>query len=671
MLRLSVHVAAIFATLALGFTSCNSDKKATMRQHESSLAAIDDSLAARSSFAPTMIDEALASTVDSVDYYEIYLRKLRYDATTGNHRPEEIDWDRMIAFLERRKPNAKINRLKGSLYNLMGFSHHRYQLNPDTTLSLYDKAYNALLASDNAASLPDVSANIGDVYIDKSDMPMAAKWYRRALLLADSLQLPEQKGLSLHLGLARIYQNIGDFDSAAAQFERICGRMHELEPNMQIYLLNNYGNFLYYSGDYIKAEEVFRRLEKMLTDNGLQDEPDMKICQINLADVYLNLGKIDSAKHYLSESAPYFSGIGNEPGIYYANTIKIGIALTENNLAEATKVIESEKIDGNIDYNLVNIRHRYLIDYYQRKGDFKNAFTALKSRMAHNDSLQHNITHMRTSDIMMRYAQDTLALHHRLAISEKDATIHLANWVIGLSLLGVAAAVALSLYLITLIKKRKLQNEMQLMKLKLVGLRSLISPHFIFNILNQAIAKADDHDAKRLKSLVKLIRQNLRISDKQFITVRDEMDFVNSYLAVVKNDMTDLEVDENLPPQELLGHLYLPTSFIQSLVENSIKHGLACRKGEKRLSIAVSCQGEYMTINVTDNGTGFDICRHDSEAGTGLKLIRSTIALLNRDLRQKISFKIANLTDDTGEIIGCEATINIPSDLQPLIDTLR
>lgn len=659
-LRIIMASLSVIAASIMLFSACAHKDKMPDSSISHIIKEIDDSLLAHSPQAEQLIEQRLREVRDSDSYYEIYLYKIRLQATSGNMSPDSIDWNRIETYFENREPTPHINSLKASLYNLMGFSYHKYQFDPFATLAYYGNAYKSLLESDRKSGLPDVCANIGDIYIDMNDMPMAAQWYRRALFLSDSLQLPESNKLSLHIGLARISQNIGDHESANHNFEKVREHIGELAPNMQIYFLNNYGNFLYFTGDYVKAENVFLHLKAMLESIGLDNGMDMMVCRINLADVYLNLRNRDKAIENLSIAENYFKKVKNETGIYYANTIRIGLALLANDIEAARKVIDNERINTPIDFNLVNIRHRYLIKYYEKRGDYNKAYYALKAQEAHNDSLQHNLTHMRTSDIMMRYSQDTLALHHEIAIKEKDVVIKQARWALYASIVTVVMIIIMSLYIITLLRKRRLQADVQLMKIKLSNIRNLISPHFTFNLLNHTIAKADPGEAAELMSLVKLIRENIKMSGRLYVSLKEEIDFVNSYLEVIKSSQ-QITVTEQLPDESTLNTLIIPSTFIQTLVENAIKHGLNGNDGEKRLSITISVDVDFYVVRVTDNGKGFDIRRSTmSEGGTGLKVIRNTIAILNRENKHKISFNIINLTGDNGEITGCDASLTIP-----------
>ena len=59
-----------------------------------------------------------------------------------------------------------------------------------------------------------ICANVGDAYLAQNQLPEAAQWYRRALFLVDSLNLPKKENITLYLGLATIYLQLNDFDTS-------------------------------------------------------------------------------------------------------------------------------------------------------------------------------------------------------------------------------------------------------------------------------------------------------------------------------------------------------------------------------------------------------------------------------------------------------------------------
>lgn len=638
---------------------------------DAALKALEDSFSVNSPHTLGMIRRGMAEADDSMEYYDYYLRLIRYDILHNEPDTAPPDWDRMRAFLASKRRTPRVRGMLAFLANVRGSYNHKYHYAPYETISLYTEAYRGLFGSDSEGRLPDVCANLGDAYVAVNDMPRAAAWYRRALFLADSLGIPAKDNVSLYMGLGRIYLNIGDFDAALGCYRTSERSFGQMSLNMKIFFLNNYGNYYYYAKDYRSALAVFGRLRDLLHRYGMDEAYDMYLCRINMADVCLNLGMAEEARRNLGGAEAFFRRIGDETGMYYSRTIRIGLALRDGGVARVRKLLAEERMSTTVDFNLKNIRDGYLRDYYVRTGDYRKAYGNLCENIAHNDSLKHNIANMRAAEIMMRYAQDTLQLHNQIAMQEKDADIRKARWGLYTGVLLACVLALLLLCLFTYARKRRLQMQVQLTRLKLMSARSRISPHFIFNVLNTRISKAGRDDADELMGLVRLIRANLNMSGRSYVSLKEELDFVAYYISVQRACICDdLCYEVSAPPEDVLQGIMVPSMFIQILVENSIKHGLKARKGRRLLRVCVTEDGKSCRITVTDNGTGFDI-RHRSpdSTGTGLKVIRSTINMINHDSKRKIRLGIRNLKDGGGGIAGCEITLDLPLGLKDTDDT--
>ena len=99
-------------------------------------------------------------------------------------------------------------------------------------------------------------------------MANGAKWYRRGLFLADSLNLPKSVNTSIYLGLAQVYTICATTTPLCTITPWRTNASADLKPNMRIYLLNNFGNFYFFKGDYQKALTQFRRLRSQLKSEG-------------------------------------------------------------------------------------------------------------------------------------------------------------------------------------------------------------------------------------------------------------------------------------------------------------------------------------------------------------------------------------------------------------------
>ena len=183
-------------------------------------------------------------------------------------------------------------------------------------------------------------------------------------------------------------------------------------------------------------------------------------------------------------------------------------------------------------------------------------------------------------------------------------------------------------------------------------------------MLNQQIGKHDDND-NTLVEMSKLIRYNLELMGKSYISLAEEMEFVDHYVSIQKKLIGDsMHYIKNIKGD--IEHIIVPAMIVQILVENSVKHGLKAIEGEKYLTISIWQENETTYITVEDNGPGFNCCKqNDYSTSTGLKVVRQIINLTNSNNKAKIKFAICNITSTDGDnILGCRASLTIPNNIK-------
>lgn len=606
-----------------------------------------------------------------MEYYEYLLRLANFYWLSD--RPERADTliNRIINFVNRQDngyyaqhniySTPRLNTMMASALSCKAARNHNFHRDPGKTLQFYKESYRLYQHSDNEKELPFVCANIADAYIQLNDIPNAARCYRRALFLVDSLKQPEHSNITLYMGLAQIYLTLNDFETAKHYYDETERFFDLMLPPMQAYYVNNLGNYYYFRKDYHKALDTFLRLKRVIIKNGMQNNFDMYLCKVNLADVYLNLNQTDSAQHYLDEVEPFFRKNGDPAGIYYCNTIRIGIATKRGDFNEVRRVANGDK-DGekDVQYSMVNIRNRYMRQFYEHTNNYRMAYETLKRDQSYTDSLEHNRSNMRSAEIMARFRADTLQLHHDLALEHKNAEIQRAHTMTTGAILTAVVLVLLLIMWYMYTRKKQLQNQVNIMNLKLNNVRNRISPHFMFNVLNNKIVNSGEKEASELMELARLIRTNLDMSSQPYMMLDKELEFVQQYIRVERYLLGDdfkfnIDVADNVD----IAKVKIPSMFLQILTENAIVHGLKGMEGEKRLRIYIARENNLTIISVEDNGPGFN-ARRALKKGTGLGIISQTIAVTNERNKQKMRFEISNREDSNNQIIGCKATLKIP-----------
>ena len=159
---------------------------------------------------------------------------------------------------------------------------------------------------------------------------------------------------------------------------------------------------------------------------------------------------------------------------------------------------------------------------------------------------------------------------------------------------------------------------------ELRGIRTNLTPHFLFNSLNMIKSLINDDADKAREALVSLsllLRRSLESANSSFIALREELASVDSYLTLQKLRFEDRLTTEILSPPDH-GDFMLPPLILHQLVENAFKHGISNITGPGVVAIRTEREGGHLLIHVTNTGRMDD---HLKE-GIGLMSIRSQLA---------------------------------------------
>ena len=108
-----------------------------------------------------------------------------------------------------------------------------------------------------------------------------------------------------------------------------------------------------------------------------------------------------------------------------------------------------------------------------------------------------------------------------------------------------------------------------------------------------------------LHRLSDLLRLSLEDRTGEHLDLESELVFVRHYLDIEKVRFEDrLTVEYDIQSAAL--DATVPPMLLQPLVENAIRHGIAPRTEGGRLRIAATTEDGRVTIEISDDGTGFD-----------------------------------------------------------------
>jgi two-component system LytT family sensor kinase len=156
---------------------------------------------------------------------------------------------------------------------------------------------------------------------------------------------------------------------------------------------------------------------------------------------------------------------------------------------------------------------------------------------------------------------------------------------------------------------------------KMQALYYQINPHFLFNTLSSisSLTRSQPETARMLiLKLSGLLRRLLRSQD-HFVTLREELEAIDEYLDIESIRFgPSLKIEKHIDPATLA--LVVPSMILQPLVENSIKHGLAQKLGDGRITIRSLRERDHAIIDVIDNGIGIPAGDANRVRGTGIGL---------------------------------------------------
>lgn len=148
------------------------------------------------------------------------------------------------------------------------------------------------------------------------------------------------------------------------------------------------------------------------------------------------------------------------------------------------------------------------------------------------------------------------------------------------------------------------QKQKDLNKTTLSLYQTQLNPHFLYNTLDTIKWSARMNQIPEIAILAENLAVILRksISSRPFITLREELETIESYTQIQKIRFIGRFVCETEIPDQL-EHCMVPKMILQPLVENAIIHGLEGRENGYICIYAVQKNG-VLGISVTDDGCG-------------------------------------------------------------------
>jgi len=204
---------------------------------------------------------------------------------------------------------------------------------------------------------------------------------------------------------------------------------------------------------------------------------------------------------------------------------------------------------------------------------------------------------------------------------------------------------------------RLVQSELDTLKLQL-------SPHFLFNALNSAIALiGSDREAaeKMVSELSEFLRMILSGSMEHEVQLDRELELIDRYLRIQRVRFQD-KLNVTFDISDEARKAMVPSLLLQPLLENAIRHGIGPRATPGKIWVSAHRAGDMLAMQVVDDGVGASARKsRDRSRGGGLGLVNTTTRLVH--------LYGENHQFETGERDGGGFTVKlvIPFRLRPVV----
>ena len=223
-------------------------------------------------------------------------------------------------------------------------------------------------------------------------------------------------------------------------------------------------------------------------------------------------------------------------------------------------------------------------------------------------------------------------------------------------------------------QSEKKEKEIQTLKLETVSfqlqsLRAQMNPHFVFNTIGSISQDLDKSNIKQSKDLLRsfgrLMRSNLEFADKSTIDLKDEIAFLNDYLALEQNRLGD-KLQFEIECSEAAKDWKIPSMVVQPYIENAIKHGIASLESKGKILVHFYIEEDTLICEISDNGVGrkqaeLNKTNVEQHIGKSTSINEKRLSLFGQNEPDKLQVNYTDLIDNKGNPKGTKVLLRIKS----------
>ena len=168
---------------------------------------------------------------------------------------------------------------------------------------------------------------------------------------------------------------------------------------------------------------------------------------------------------------------------------------------------------------------------------------------------------------------------------------------------------AVALWLLTIVSSilwaaynRLKQAESEKLSAQIASLKSQISPHFLFNTLNNIYATAIDSSPKAadmVDRLSEMMRYTMKDTQQDFVVLEEEINYVNNFIELQKLRL-DRSVKLEYKSVQPIPALQIAPMLLIPFIENAFKHGVNSEQ-KSHIKIELAINKTELQLSVVNN----------------------------------------------------------------------
>lgn len=506
---------------------------------------------------------------------------------------------------------------------------HDFLGNLDSTYTYLQKALRFAQKSDDELNIAYVLTDLGYTYKNLGSYKKAIQNNLRALKLFKKLKDTNGEERT-YFAIARIFDDQREYTKSENYYLKglqIADKSGDYVR--QCLILNGLANVQLMKKDYSKLTTFCNKSLAIAKKNKLTFSVGMSY-RI-LGEGFIAQNELEKAREYLRKASEIFTSLGNENHNSQALLLlaKSYLNTQDHNTAKPILLKAYAQAKQSNFPLVVRESADLLTRLYQKAKDYEKAFGYQQEARMVSDSLFRDEN--KNAALKAEFAfQNELKERELESIAQQKQIIELRSErknaliysiLVGVLFMGLLVYFGFERYkkarenelLSTQITaaEERLKIEEQAKESELKALKSQMNPHFMFNALNSIQEQFMYGDKtlanEQIGNFAYFTRQILSVSGKKKILLSTEIDLLTKYLDLEKMRFSD-DFDYEISCGENIDEDYhqIPPMLIQPFAENSLKHGLLHKKGNKHLSIRFDLDEaeENLICVVQDNGVG-------------------------------------------------------------------